>query len=624
MSSLSVTEKSKSGNGRVDRRSSVKKKDKNVAHALNRQLDRLDISSCESLEVTNRRRSMSREDRARFKFSHSVYDKAAMMFDSLSDGKGVLTSSPTFETEFEKRRAYSLAFAAKKYEAILKDVLLDSSFYSRYFKLETYHHSNVMVMLLDFYEHGFRFSESKRLKISESNGVISHIDEIQKAFFDRKISLSSAFARNRIKACALTLDALLPPEVKESGECGARHPLYARVNTLLTDRNSVIERLQENGFNLCEQVIKNVEDEEKIENIFAVDEHFDDLLVFPACLKDDIYNNDLALDYHLIPQSKPRYVIFEALCSKLQELQMHRSKASQMVPGDMTSIMGEGDNVILTHPEFGSLSAHLCSCIHPSKKLIVYGCHGSKKEEIEKILRKMGARNFELVDESFTDVLPSDQIPSSAKVVICNPPCSKSGIVNPVDFILHEGSEAASLISKKITPVKVRGFIQQQKSTLKHALKLPNIDSVIYFTFSTNDEENNVVKSVLNDTQLANNNEKEGFQLANFLPSIVSALKSNTDNTLNKGSKELSLQPTSSMNGFHLAVIERKIKEESAREVLERASKKGLIKKPTQKKKITQKSPGSPKVARKSAKKSKSIKKLLIDDDDIDQRQFKF
>lgn len=39
---------------------------------------------------------------------------------------------------------------------------------------------------------------------------------------------------------------------------------------------------------------------------------------------------------------------------------------------------------------------------------------------------------------------------------------------------------------------------------------------------------------------------------------------------------------------------------------------------------MTQKSPASPKVARKSAKKSKSIKKLLIDDDDIDQRQFKF
>lgn len=113
MTSLSVTEKSKSGNGRVDR-SSLKKKDKNVVQALNRQLDRLDISSCESLEVTNRRRSMSREDRARFKFSHSIYDKAAMMFDSLSDGKGPLTSSPTFETEFEKRRAYSLAFAAKR------------------------------------------------------------------------------------------------------------------------------------------------------------------------------------------------------------------------------------------------------------------------------------------------------------------------------------------------------------------------------------------------------------------------------------------------------------------------------------------------------------------------------
>ena len=46
-------------------------------------------------------------------FSHSIYDKAAQIFLHLK-GKIPATELPTFEEDFERRRAYSLAFGAKR------------------------------------------------------------------------------------------------------------------------------------------------------------------------------------------------------------------------------------------------------------------------------------------------------------------------------------------------------------------------------------------------------------------------------------------------------------------------------------------------------------------------------
>ena len=96
---------------RGEKRSSLKKREKQLKDFQ---------KNFESLNVVpqneqKRPKSVSRDDRARLKFSHSVYDKAAIMFQQLNEGKMESTSAlPEFETEFEKRRAYSLAFAAKR------------------------------------------------------------------------------------------------------------------------------------------------------------------------------------------------------------------------------------------------------------------------------------------------------------------------------------------------------------------------------------------------------------------------------------------------------------------------------------------------------------------------------
>ena len=105
-----------------EKRSSLKKREKQLKD-FQKNLESLNLVP---QNEQKRPKSVSRDDRARLKFSHSVYDKAAMMFEQLNEGKTESTSAlPEFETEFEKRRAYSLAFAAKRcmYVVLMHEIL---------------------------------------------------------------------------------------------------------------------------------------------------------------------------------------------------------------------------------------------------------------------------------------------------------------------------------------------------------------------------------------------------------------------------------------------------------------------------------------------------------------------
>ena len=84
----------------TDNNNKIKKDDENLAD--------------KSLEET--KRPISRDERAQIKFAHPVYNKAASLFESLKDSeenKG-RKQNIEFDSEFERRRAYSLSFAAKR------------------------------------------------------------------------------------------------------------------------------------------------------------------------------------------------------------------------------------------------------------------------------------------------------------------------------------------------------------------------------------------------------------------------------------------------------------------------------------------------------------------------------
>lgn len=401
-----------------------------------------------SREVSSARISTSETSvfarRKRDAFNHYIYEKAAEIYRHL---KGEIPSSqlPTFEDDLERRRAYSLAFGTKRYQSVLDDVLLDSYFFSSYFKLETNHKHQVLVMLLDYQQNGFYFGNeryrNKKIEIPNRENSIPHILEIQQAMVSHRIKLRAALARSRIRDCAISVEALLPKEEQDKIQYSAQQPVYARINTCRTSYSDVLETLTSEGF-LLEDKLSSPEDEDSgvCGRTFMKDQHFENLLVFSPTIKFDLYDHDLVLDGKLAIQDKASIAAAEVFNSVVLEFCSQKQKAAQLIPGaDVKQFLGEGDDVIQTHVESGNMTAHLSSLIHPDRKLFACDVPRETREQIEGKLDKMAARNVVLLGESFLDALPTDERLKNVRIIVVNVPCSKSGVVNPVDFVLQEG-----------------------------------------------------------------------------------------------------------------------------------------------------------------------------------------
>lgn len=115
------------------------------------------------------------------------------------------------------------------------------------------------------------------------------------------------------------------------------------------------------------------------------------------------------------------------------------------------------------------------------------------------------------------------------KIIVVNVPCSKSGLVNPVDFILQEGvtSSIKELSQGGLDAGKLRGLAFQHLGILKHAMKFPLVQAIVYITRSVSEYENlDVVRKAMDEMKEDLNNNKTGtFEINQALPTLVHSLK---------------------------------------------------------------------------------------------------
>lgn len=133
-----------------------------------------------------------------------------------------------------------------------------------------------------------------------------------------------------------------------------------------------------------------------------------------------------------------------------------------------------------------------------------------------------------LLEESFLDALPTDERFKKVRIIVVNVPCSKSGIVNPVDFVLQEGvtSSIKELARGNVDTSKVKGLAFQHLSFLRHAMKFPQVQAIIYITRSTQNVENmDVVKKAMEMNQEERSKSTSYFELTPVLPKVSQNLK---------------------------------------------------------------------------------------------------
>lgn len=356
--------------------------------------------------------------------AHTIYHYAGLLFGSLSPGfksdKFLQDKNAEKEpyspvkipvkNEMLKKEIYDLAFSTLKYQALLEEMLLDSGYYS-YDVIPDENHQPIMVILCDMMQRHFM----KRRQTTEES-TIPYIQEIEEDLNKHMVKLNASLARNRIKFQARSIEHLLPIKVREREECGTQLPTYAWINQLKTSVPEAMDALREDGYSRVSSIERLHDDS------FLQDENCSDVVAFPPGSRERLEETDLVKGGQLIIQDK--------VCC--------------IGPHSVTPLLSEGDDVIHVGVGSGSTTAHLAT-LAASFGSTVYGFGVRDNEHLEDLqdrVDRLGITNVKFIPEEFLEVQHTDPRMKNVKAVLVTPPDSRSGVVNPVEFIMQEGGRS--------------------------------------------------------------------------------------------------------------------------------------------------------------------------------------
>ncbi|KAK3600044.1 hypothetical protein CHS0354_012731 [Potamilus streckersoni] len=496
-------------------------------------------------------------------YSHKVFKNASQVFSALRHDTKEEIENPylkkkqeserlvvlpdiEFSDDNEKRLTFELAFETLKYQTIFEDLLLECSFFSRFPELME-DRGLVMVVLWDYQSRKFQ----QRTPILDEV-LDPDVQQVEDAIWELKTKLNASLARHRIKAAAPSLEFLLSDKVRSIEEISSRLPVYVWVNQLKTSVADVIEHFKDSNYRLVNY------DDEFSGRTFYVDCHCSDVLIFPAECREAVQDSDLLLGGHIVMQDK----------------------SSCLAPHSVKYLIGDEDDVIHVNAGSAVTTAHISSLMCKSSGQIwAFGANREGSTQAQKQLEKLAVKNVKLMSESFLDIELDDARFKNCKVVLVTANCSKSGISNPVDFIVNEGEDMKILKDLSIgeTDLTRQGaLVAQHGALLKHALRLQKVQAVVYMTRSVYQAENeNVVTKAIEYVNMIQQR-KYPFRV---VPPVLPFSGEDIDRSIGITGKYIKFQPSERNSGCFVAVITREPEDvkETAKDVLARAASKGLL-----------------------------------------------
>ncbi|NWH66247.1 NSUN5 methyltransferase, partial [Geococcyx californianus] len=403
--------------------------------------------------------------------------------------------------------------------------------------------SLLVVMLYDLQDRKFRARQ-----IFDKDEPVAEVQKVERYLYSFNIKLAGALARYRIKHNAHSIKSILPESVQKQEQRASALPLFVWVNTFKTSLQDVFSDLKKKGFTRVESV-------SDLDNYtYCVDQHCNDVLMFPSSLKEELLNLDLFTDCKLLLQDKSR------------SLAVHAAQA----------LLNTGDDIIVSHVGSHLTIAHLSVLTnHSTSKIFVCGVESSTKgEELRNLVRHVGCENIQLLHEDFTEIGPTDKRLEKAKVILLLPQCSGLGVCNPIDFILSEHRDAGLLrdhLRGSVSVDKLSTLAERQLNELRHAMKC-KLQAIVYCTCSVYPEENElVVKKALESG--VEGNKVQPYRLIPPVFSPCSNSEASTDFFFK-------IEPSEISSGCFLAVLERQkdlSESMSVKDILARAAAKGLL-----------------------------------------------
>nr|XP_023646542.1 putative methyltransferase NSUN7 isoform X1 [Paramormyrops kingsleyae]XP_023646551.1 putative methyltransferase NSUN7 isoform X1 [Paramormyrops kingsleyae]XP_023646557.1 putative methyltransferase NSUN7 isoform X1 [Paramormyrops kingsleyae] len=493
-------------------------------------------------------------------FPDHVYLHAAAIFQNahtekppshrlINYGKKSAFPIPYVKDEPSKCSAYELAFNTLKYQDLLEDMMIDSCLYLSQ-SLPDDLMSLVLVMLFDFQDRKFLPREGLAGPADEQ---LEDVRKAESCLFRFRTKLAASLARCRIKHNVPSIECMLPESVKRMQERARSLPLCAWVNTLKISLDDARGGLQRAGFSPAESA------GQRSRLAFRQDGHCHDSLVFPGCLKDTLYR--------MTPLLKDRQLVIQ-------------DRSCCLAPNMVRFFLEKGADVLVAGAISGFTVAHMAVLAAPFSGQ-VFCCSDSlppaQGDEMQDIFSSMECKNVKLIQGSFCDLSPSNARLQKVRVMLLMPQSSLSAASNPAEIILQENGDRhllQDLSQGAVSQTKLDSLVGRQAQQLAHALKLPRVRTVVYWTCSSYPEENEeVVRKVLKEQPCS-----ATLQPYRLTPPPMSTLSSSDEE--NAEERFFKLDASEETNGCFMAVLTREPTleaRETVQEVLARAAAKGLL-----------------------------------------------
>ncbi|KAF9000607.1 S-adenosyl-L-methionine-dependent methyltransferase [Cyathus striatus] len=370
----------------------------------------------------------------------NFYFEAAKTLDRLDAKEGSIKGVLATLPETNRKRTAALVIETLKYKSVLSDVIVRTKLLNEERKITSMNLALVLVhdLLL-------------------SNGIQAGDGPIKQAVLRHKTRLNGEFQKVKIKRGASSNVAL----AQKGDERAAQIPRYVRVNTNLWSVEDAIKAFQDQGFELNDvlDLTKGV----------SRDLHVPDLFLFPpgTAFQDNIFY-------------KSGNIILQDKASCFPAVVLSPPATSDSVVIDATAAPG-------------NKTTHLCALMRNRGKLYAFERDKRRFSTLKHMLSKAKCQNVEPVNADFLTIDPMD--PSS--FLLLDPSCSGSGIVNRLDYLLD--TEEENLVDKGDRLNKLSAF---QLMMVKHAMKFPNVQKIVYSTCSIHAIENeHVVREALNSDE---------------------------------------------------------------------------------------------------------------------------
>ncbi|XP_037071311.1 putative methyltransferase NSUN7 [Pollicipes pollicipes] len=244
------------------------------------------------------------------RYGVQLYRKAAEIFDRLQSGYvpgskcNLVVEDIEFSSNEEKKLAFELAYAAMKYEDVLRQTLNDVGFVAKYPEFQD-DLSLAAVMLYDYQDRRFQ----RRRPLSSERRQPRH-RRLEEALFQLRTRLSAALARIRILHDAPSLRTLLPADLQPR-ETAKHRPLHCWLNGNKASSQEALDSLW-STLKVLQPGLSKTD--------FHHDKDFPDLLIFEPGWKETIEKTSTFKTRWIVLQEKACCLPAYALVQELRRL----------------------------------------------------------------------------------------------------------------------------------------------------------------------------------------------------------------------------------------------------------------------------------------------------------------